>query len=112
MFVVGGVVVHGGVLVPGWWRRRSVTHVMNAFWSSLFVHRDAVYLFGTSQQYGSIVIRRSDDGGFCWTHPEDAASGLLFPGGAHRTPPNSHCAPVAVPAPTSPCPTWSRTRTG
>ena len=37
---------------------------MNAFWSSLFVHRDAVYLLGTSQQYGSIVIRRSDDGGF------------------------------------------------
>ena len=74
----------------------NVTHVMNAFWSNLFVHRDAVYLFGTSQQYGSIVIRRSDDGGFCWTHPEDEASGLLFPGGAHRTPPNYHCAPVAV----------------
>ena len=50
----------------------NVTHVMNAYWSTLFVHRDAVYLLGTSQQYGSIVIRRSDDGGFRWTHPEDA----------------------------------------
>ena len=30
----------------------NVTHVMNAFWCSLFAHRDAVYLFGTSQQYG------------------------------------------------------------
>ena len=42
------------------------------------------------------MIRRSDDGGFRWTHPKDAECGLLFPGGAHRTPPNYHCAPVAV----------------
>ena len=74
----------------------NVTHVMNAYWSTLFVHRDAVYLLGTSQQYGSIVIRRSDDGGFRWTHPEDADNGLLFSGGARRTAPNYHCAPVAV----------------
>ena len=74
----------------------NVTHVMNAFWSNLFVHGGAVYLLGTSQQYGSIVIRRSDDGGFTWTHPEDDGSGLLFAGGPHRTPPNYHCAPVPV----------------
>ena len=74
----------------------NVTHIMNAFWSTLFVHRDAVYLLGTSQQYGSIVIRRSDDGGFRWTHPEDAGSGLLFRGGASGAAPNYHCAPVAV----------------
>ena len=75
---------------------RNVTHLMNAYWSSLFVHAGAVYLLGASQQYGSIVIRRSDDGGFRWTHPKDAASGLLFPGGPFHEAPNYHCAPVAV----------------
>ena len=51
---------------------------MNCYWSSLFHHRGAAYILGTSQQYGSIVIRRSDDGGFTWTHPKDAASGLAL----------------------------------
>ena len=76
------------------WER--VTLIAGAFWSSLFVHRGALYLLGCSQQYGSIVIRRSDDGGDTWTHPADAETGLLFPGGPRREPPNFHCAPVPV----------------
>jgi hypothetical protein len=75
---------------------RNVTHISGAFWSSLFAHHGAVYLIGTSQQYGSLVIRRSDDGGNTWTHPADDRSGLLFPGGPRRAPPNYHCAPVPV----------------
>ncbi|MEM7030331.1 MAG: sialidase family protein [Chloroflexota bacterium] len=75
---------------------RNITHVMNAYWSSLFWHRGAAYLFGVSQQYGSIVIRRSDDGGYTWTHPADETSGLLFRGGPFREPPNYHCAPVPI----------------
>jgi hypothetical protein len=74
----------------------NVTHVANAYWSSLFIHRGDVYLLGASQQYGSIVIRRSTDGGNTWTHPADAHSGLLFKGGVYREPPNYHCAPVPV----------------
>ncbi len=74
----------------------NVTHIMNCYWSSLFSHRGHLYILGVSQQYGSIVIRRSDDGGFTWTHPADAASGLLFRGGAYRDAPNYHCAPVPV----------------
>jgi len=74
----------------------NVTHVMNCFWSSLFVHGEAVYLLGTSQQYGSIMIRRSADGGFTWTHPVDQRTGLLFRGGCRREPPNYHCAPMPV----------------
>lgn len=73
-----------------------LTHISNAFWSSLFVNRGAIYLLGCSQQYGSIVIRRSDDGGCTWTHPADETSGLLFQGGSRRRPPNYHCAPVPV----------------
>lgn len=76
------------------WER--VTHLAGAFWSGLFVHRGAVYLLGVSAHYGSIVIRRSEDGGNTWTRPSDASSGLLFPGGPGREPPNYHCAPVPV----------------
>jgi len=74
----------------------NVTHVAGAFWSSLFEQHSAVYLIGTSQQYGSIVIRRSDDGGNTWTHPADERTGLLFRGGPFRKAPNYHCAPVPV----------------
>ena len=75
---------------------RCITHVMNCYWSSLFTLADSLYLLGVSQQYGSILIRRSDDGGFTWTHPEDENSGLLAAGGPHRDPPNYHCAPMPV----------------
>ncbi len=74
----------------------NITHIMNCYWSSLFIHNGAVYILGTSQQYGSIVIRRSLDGGFTWTHPADERSGLLFRGGYHREPPSYHCAPVPI----------------
>ncbi len=74
----------------------NVTHVANAYWSTLFVLGGDVYLIGTSQQYGSIVIRRSTDGGYTWSYPRDAASGMLFQGGPFHTPPNYHCAPVPV----------------
>ena len=74
----------------------NITHIMNCYWSSLFSHRGSIYILGTSQQYGSIFIRRSDDGGFTWTHPADENSGLLFPGGRFRVAPNYHCAPVPV----------------
>ncbi|MDX9980990.1 MAG: sialidase family protein [Lentisphaeria bacterium] len=75
---------------------QNTTHVMNAYWSSLFLHGGQLYLFGTSQQYGSIVIRRSEDGGFTWTHPRDGKSGLLFRGGYFHDNPNYHCAPVPI----------------
>ena len=74
----------------------NITHIMNCYWSSLFSHCGSVYILGTSQQYGSIFIRRSDDGGYTWTHPADESSGLLFRGGPFRVAPNYHCAPVPV----------------
>jgi hypothetical protein len=75
---------------------RNVTHIANAFWSSLFALEGTVYLIGTTQQYGSIAIRRSEDGGHTWTHPADRRCGLLFAGGRRRSAPNYHCAPVPV----------------
>jgi len=76
------------------WRR--LTHIAGAFWNNLFVHRGAVYVLGPSAHYGSIVIRRSDDGGYTWSRPLDPSCGLLFPGGDGVTPPNYHCAPMPV----------------
>jgi hypothetical protein len=75
---------------------RDVRHLTGVFWASLFVHRGSVWLLGCSNVYGSIVIRRSDDGGVTWTYPIDAESGLLFAGGAGKTSPNYHGAPVPV----------------
>ena len=75
---------------------RPVTHIMNQYWSSLFVLDGVLYILGTSQQYGSIHIRRSMDGGFTWSHVADAGSGLLAAGGYYHDPPNYHCAPVPV----------------
>lgn len=74
----------------------NITHIMNAYWSTLFVHNGAAWLLGCSQEYGSIVIRRSDDGGFSWTNPMDSKSGLLFKGGIARKNPNYHCNTVPV----------------
>ena len=58
----------------------NITHIMNCYWSTLFLHEGALWILGTSQQYGSIYIRRSDDGGFTWTHPVDEKTGILFRG--------------------------------
>ncbi len=74
----------------------NITHIANAFWSTLFLLHGDVYLLGCSQQYGSIVIRRSVDGGNTWTHPRDTCSGLLFRGGTYQHPPNYHCAPMPM----------------
>jgi len=75
---------------------QSITHIINCFWSSLFVHRGSIYILGTSQWFGSIVIRRSADGGHSWSHPADEQSGLLFRGSPGQDSPNYHCAPVPI----------------
>lgn len=68
------------------WSQSAV--VQGAFWSTLFVHQGGLFLLGTSHQYGNPVIRRSVDGGWTWTTPSSAASGLLATDG------NYHGAPV------------------
>ncbi len=70
------------------WVRVSEVH--GAFWSSLFVHRDALYLPGPDRHYGNILIRRSTDGGEHWTAPTDSSNGLLRDNGEY------HCAPMPV----------------
>lgn len=74
----------------------NITQIAHAFWSSLFLHAGAVYLIGVSEQFGSIVIRRSDDNGNTWTHPMDRQSGLLFEASWNHNRPNYHCGPMPV----------------
>ena len=75
---------------------KHITHVAHASWSNLFVHRSEVYLLGTSQSFGSIVIRRSEDGGYTWTHPKDSKSGRLFEGAPGMELPNYHCSAMPL----------------
>jgi hypothetical protein len=75
---------------------QQVTHIIEAYWSSLFKHEGGIYLLGTSGEYGDIVIRRSDDNGCTWTYPRVGHNGLLFKGGPGFTPPNYHCSVTPV----------------
>jgi hypothetical protein len=70
------------------WRRIST--IDGAFWSSLFVHRGALYLLGPDRHHGDVLIRRSVDGGVTWTSPTNGATGLL------RDNSEYHCAPMPV----------------
>ncbi len=66
---------------------QSLGEMSGQYWSSLFVHRGALYLMGTSGEYGFVVIRRSTDGGRTWTLPRDGNSGVLLHGGRYHTAP-------------------------
>ena len=81
-------VVYGSTDKGNTWQKRA--DVEGQWWSSLFVHRDNLYLMGTRREYGFVVIRRSTDGGKTWTTPRDKDSGMLHDDGRY------HCAPVPV----------------
>lgn len=66
-----------------------LTDISGAFWSTVFFHRGALYLIGTTKEYGDAVIRRSTDAGRSWSDPVDATTGVLLSG-------PYHCAPQPV----------------
>ncbi len=68
----------------------KLTVFKGQYWSTLFVHKGALYIIGTSTHNGYVVIRRSTDGGLTWTIPRDRNTGLLISQGEY------HCAPVPV----------------
>jgi hypothetical protein len=70
------------------WKRIST--IDGAFWSTLFIHRGALYLLGPDRHHGNVLIRRSSDGGVTWTSPTNGTTGLLRGDGEY------HCAPVPV----------------
>jgi hypothetical protein len=82
------VAVHGSSDGGLTWGRRA--EFRGGFWSTVFVHRGALYLIGTSRQDGDVVIRRSRDGGRTWTEPKDGRTGRLLWDARY------HCAPTPV----------------
>jgi hypothetical protein len=68
---------------------KQLTELPGQKWSTLFVHREGLYLIGVSSAAGGMVIRRSTDGGRRWTEPRDGKSGLLASG-------HFHCGPTPV----------------
>lgn len=67
----------------------QISRVEDLFWASIFPHRGAVYLMGTSasHRHGHAMIRRSTDGGRTWTEAKDGDSGRLFPDISYHTAP-------------------------
>lgn len=68
---------------------KSLATIKGQMWSTLFHHKEALYLLGTWKHHGNLIIRRSTDGGRTWTEPTDASTGLLAEG-------QYHCAPQPV----------------
>lgn len=69
---------------------KKISEIRGQFWSTLFVHRGALYIMGTDKHHGNAIIRRSTDGGQTWTTPRDAKTGLLRDNGQF------HCGPMPV----------------
>lgn len=70
------------------WSERARFHP--AFWGSLFAAGDDIYFLSVDREYGRLVIRRSTDGGYVWSHPADDENGVI---GAHV---QFHRAPVPI----------------
>ena len=68
---------------------RYLTEIRGAFWSSLFVHKGELYLLGPDRHHGTVLIRKSIDGGKTWTEPTNKENGVLLTG-------EFHCAPMPV----------------
>ncbi|MCD8541014.1 MAG: glycoside hydrolase, partial [Leadbetterella sp.] len=68
---------------------RFLSEIRGAFWSSLFVHRGDLYLLGPDRHHGTVLIRKSADGGKTWTQPTNRENGVLLTG-------EFHCAPMPV----------------
>jgi len=69
------------------WER--IAEIRGAFWSKLFVHRDTLYFIGTDRHHGTVLIRKSPDGGKTWSQPTGYQNGLLIAG-------EHHCAPTPI----------------
>lgn len=65
---------------------QKISEINGQFWSNLFVHNGLLYIMGTWKHHGNLIIRRSSDGGFTWTEPDDSRTGLLREGEYHTAP--------------------------
>lgn len=67
-----------------------VTDLYPCFWGKLFYHKDSVYMLATANEYGDLLIGKSDDEGRTWTTPTVILRGSnsCFESGFHKAPNN------------------------
>jgi hypothetical protein len=68
---------------------KQISTIQGAFWSSLFVHRGTLYLLGPDRHHGTVMVRKSENGGKTWTKPTNRENGVILTG-------EFHCAPMPV----------------
>jgi hypothetical protein len=66
-----------------WIKRAEI----KGFWCNLFIHNEALYVIGVTEDYGYGMIRRSLDGGRNWTTPTCRTNGLLLKNAQYHTAP-------------------------
>ncbi len=54
---------------------KKVAELDSLFWPTLFVNKGALFLFGTTREYGRMSVRKSSDGGHTWTPTEQGILG-------------------------------------
>lgn len=66
---------------------QHLTTLKGQYWSTLFLHRGKINIFGTrGGNNNDIIIRCSTDNGEHWTMPTDESTGILFKGHYHTAP--------------------------
>lgn len=66
---------------------QKIAELDSLWWATLFVNKGALYIFGTTKEYGRMSIRRSADGGRNWSSVDE---------GYLSTDEGYHCASVPV----------------
>ena len=66
------------------WEKQGEVNGM--YWASFLVIKKDVYLMGTSNSIGHVVISKSSDNGKTWSTPRNSKNGLLFEGRYHTAP--------------------------
>lgn len=65
---------------------KPLSRVSPVIWATIFEHKGAVYIMGTTKGWGDIVIFRSTDNGMTWSNPSDENTGILAKGLFHTGP--------------------------
>jgi hypothetical protein len=68
---------------------QQISELEGLTWASLFLHKGALYMMGTSAGHGlgHAVIVKSTDGGVNWTVPTNATNGMIFSDLSYHTAP-------------------------
>ncbi len=68
-----------------------LTDLFPCFWGKMFLHNGALYMLSVSNEYGDLLIGRSDDEGFTWTTPT-----VIARGSCNSNEKGNHKAPVPI----------------